>query len=125
MRFIRAIRITDFRSLPQVEINAVDHVMPIVGPNGSGKSNMLRALNLFFNGEVENDMPLDLGRDFHDPGSSARKRKQVEVELGNVARRTTPLGNRAVRGSPCGSACNPSAAQGGEAAGVGNDAASP
>jgi energy-coupling factor transporter ATP-binding protein EcfA2 len=81
MQFIRAIRITDFRSLPHVELNAVDNVVPIVGPNGSGKSNMLRALNLFFNGEVENGMPLDLGRDFHDPGLKRKNKKQVEVVL--------------------------------------------
>lgn len=53
MRFIRAIRIRDFRSLPSVDLTDLDNVVPIVGPNGSGKSNLLRALNLFFNDEVE------------------------------------------------------------------------
>jgi energy-coupling factor transporter ATP-binding protein EcfA2 len=81
MQFIRAIRITDFRSLSSAELTDVDNVVPIVGPNGSGKSNMLRALNLFFNGEVENGVALDLGRDFHDPGLKRKTKKQVTVEL--------------------------------------------
>jgi AAA domain, putative AbiEii toxin, Type IV TA system len=52
-----------------------------VGPNGSGKSNLLRALHLFFNGEVENGVPLDLSRDFHDPTGKRKAKKQIDVEL--------------------------------------------
>lgn len=82
MRFIRGVRVTDFRSLPKVELSDLDNVIPIVGPNGSGKSNLLRALNLFFNGRVEAESPLDLGRDFHNPTAKRRKKKkQVEVAL--------------------------------------------
>ena len=81
MRFIRAIRIRDFRSLPSVDLTDLDNVAPIVGPNGSGKSNLLRALNLFFNDEVEIGVPLDLGRDFHDPEAKRKTKKVVDVEL--------------------------------------------
>jgi AAA15 family ATPase/GTPase len=73
VQFIRSIRIKDFRSLPAVALTDVDNITPIIGPNGSGKSSLLRALNLFFNGQVENGVPSDLGRDFHDPEG---KRKQ-------------------------------------------------
>jgi predicted ATPase len=81
MKFIRAIRIKDFRSLASLDLRDVDNIVPIVGPNGSGKSNLLRALNLFFNGEVENGLKLDLRRDFHDPELKRKARKQVEIEL--------------------------------------------
>ncbi|HEY5192836.1 MAG TPA: AAA family ATPase [Solirubrobacteraceae bacterium] len=75
------IKITNFRSLTRVELKDVDNIVPIVGPNGSGKSNMLRALNLFFNGEVENGVPVDLGRDFHDPELKRKTKKVIEVQL--------------------------------------------
>jgi len=81
MRFIRAIRVKDFRSLARLELAAMDNVVPIVGPNGSGKSNLLRALNLFFNDEVENGVSLDLGRDFNDPTGKRKAKKQIDVEL--------------------------------------------
>ena len=73
VQFIRAVRIKDFRSLPSAELSDVDNIVPIAGPNGSGKSNLLRALNLFFNGEVEDGVPLDLGRDYHDPEQQKRR----------------------------------------------------
>ncbi len=81
MQFIRAIRINDFRSLPKVELADVDNIVPITGPNGSGKSNLLRALNLFFNGEVENGVALDLSRDYHDPEQKRKTKKVIEVHL--------------------------------------------
>lgn len=81
MQFIRAIRIRDFRSLSSVDLSSTDNIVPIVGPNGSGKSNLLRALNLFFNGEVEHGDALDLGRDFHDPELKRKTKKQIDVEL--------------------------------------------
>jgi energy-coupling factor transporter ATP-binding protein EcfA2 len=81
MRFIRAIRIRDFRSLQKVDLADVDNIVPIAGPNGSGKSNLLRALSLFFNDEVENGVPVDLARDFHDPELKRKTKKVVEVEL--------------------------------------------
>ncbi len=81
VQFIRSIRIKDFRSLSKVDLKDVDNIVPIIGANGSGKSNMLRALNLFFNGEVENGVALDLGRDFHDPESKRKSKKLIEVEL--------------------------------------------
>jgi energy-coupling factor transporter ATP-binding protein EcfA2 len=81
MRFIRAIRIQDFRSLSDVSLESLDNIVPIIGPNGSGKSNLLRALNLFFNGQVEADVPLDLARDFHDPEKKRKVKKQIRIEL--------------------------------------------
>jgi AAA15 family ATPase/GTPase len=42
--------IENFRSLRTVEMRELWKYVPIVGLNSSGKSNVLRALNLFFNG---------------------------------------------------------------------------
>jgi energy-coupling factor transporter ATP-binding protein EcfA2 len=81
MRFIQGIRVRNFRSLASLSLDEVDNIVPIIGPNGSGKSNLLRALNLFFNNEVESGLPLDLGRDFHDPELRSKSKKLIDVEL--------------------------------------------
>jgi hypothetical protein len=49
-----------------------------VGKNSSGKSNVLRALNLFFNDQVEPGVPLNLDRDFH---RRPKRKKEVTVEV--------------------------------------------
>ncbi len=46
---IESIRIQNFRSLKDLEIN-FDSVTTLIGPNGAGKSSVLRALDWFFNG---------------------------------------------------------------------------
>jgi hypothetical protein len=81
MRFVRALRIQGFRSLGSVELTDLDNVVPIIGANGSGKSNLLRALNLFFNGEIEKGVGLDLGRDFHERQAKRKAKKLVAIEL--------------------------------------------
>ncbi len=55
------IQISNFRSIrDRVELREFDHkLFTFVGANNLGKSNILRALNLFFNGEVEPGMPFD------------------------------------------------------------------
>jgi hypothetical protein len=63
----------DFRSISSVEIDP-GALTALIGGNGSGKSNLLRALNLFFNGEVEPGQPVDLRRDFHKPWRTTRDR---------------------------------------------------
>jgi AAA15 family ATPase/GTPase len=68
-----------------VELPDVDNIVPIAGPNGSGKSNLLRALNLFFNGEVENGMPIDQSRDYHDPEQKRKTKKLIEVRPSRTA----------------------------------------
>lgn len=46
---IRRIEITNFRSIQKMVIES-NRLQVIVGNNDAGKSNILRALNLFFNG---------------------------------------------------------------------------
>lgn len=54
----------------------------LVGGNDSGKSNFLRALNLFFNGEVENAQPFRFSRDFSRSATTGKgKAQEVRIEL--------------------------------------------
>lgn len=79
MQLIRSVTIRNFRSVRQLTLTDLDDYSPIVGLNGTGKSNILRALNLFFNGVVdESGSPLDFRRDF--PARSKDKRV-VSVEV--------------------------------------------
>lgn len=64
MQLLANIRIRNFRSVQSVEIDAMN-LTAFLGANGSGKSNILRALNLFFNGEPDPGQALDIGRDYH------------------------------------------------------------
>lgn len=81
MKLLRHIRIENFRSIARLDLRDLDHATPFVGTNGAGKSNILRALNLFFNGEVEPGVPLELQRDFHKPRSNKRKAVTVGVQF--------------------------------------------
>lgn len=49
---IKYIKIKNFRSIVDMTIKA-DKMNVFVGLNDAGKSNVLKALNLFFNGETE------------------------------------------------------------------------
>jgi len=81
MQFIKGIRVTDFRSIAQAAVQEPGDIVPIVGLNGSGKSNLLRALSLFFTGEVERGDAVDLRRDFREPGRKQKLRISVELDL--------------------------------------------
>jgi predicted ATP-dependent endonuclease of OLD family len=69
MRLIEHVKLSNFRSIESISIEARE-LTAFIGTNGSGKSNVLRALNLFFNGAVEGGVGLDLRRDFHKPWRS-------------------------------------------------------
>lgn len=63
-RLIKSIRIEKFRSLNKQDI-ACEAVTIFSGKNNSGKSNILKALNLFFNGESSYDSPYQHSKDFN------------------------------------------------------------
>ncbi len=79
MILIKNINITDFRSIQNGNIRINHGYLPIIGENNSGKSNILRALNLFFNDEVEPGLPLSLATDFHNP--SRRRKKEISITV--------------------------------------------
>jgi hypothetical protein len=64
MTHIEAIEIRYFRSVYRTSIKGLKDMCVFSGRNDVGKSNLLKALNLFFNNEVDWNTPFDFGRDF-------------------------------------------------------------
>lgn len=82
MSVLKYIAIDNFRSIRSLVMADLDSYVPLVGLNSSGKSNILRALNLFFNGKVdEGGEALDLTHD-HSNFAPKGKRKEVQVTVG-------------------------------------------
>jgi predicted ATPase len=66
MIVIKRIEIKNFRSINHIILEEdIDNLNVFVGNNDVGKSNILRALNLFFNGQTEIEKPLDFWEDFN------------------------------------------------------------
>lgn len=79
--FISSVKVTNFRSLVDLNINFSVYTA-LVGLNDAGKSNVLRALNLFFNGETDIDEVLVFERDFSQRAKVGKnKAKQITIEL--------------------------------------------
>ncbi len=78
---ITKIQIKNFRSIVSAEIQATGLTV-FVGANDAGKSNVLRALNLFFNGETDHKTPFAFARDFNQFAKvGIRKARQIEVKI--------------------------------------------
>jgi len=75
---ITNIEIEKFRSCRYVQVNDCGNFNIFSGRNNSGKSNILRALNLFFNNEVDEDEYLDLARDCN---SKKKEKKKISITL--------------------------------------------
>lgn len=80
MKLIRCVEVERFRSLERVELSDLSDIVALVGPNNSGKSNVLRALGLFFNDEVEPGTFLDFSRDYQLL-APANKQKRIRVAV--------------------------------------------
>ena len=61
---IKKIEIRNFRSIEKMEIDTDKGINVFTGKNDAGKSNILKALNLFFNNEVDIGDPFDYERDY-------------------------------------------------------------
>ncbi len=78
---LKKIHIKNFRSIVDETIT-LDDFNVFVGLNDCGKSNVLKALNLFFNGETEIGVPLDFPRDYSQHGKTGKgKAREIVVEL--------------------------------------------
>jgi len=78
---IEQVTIRNFRSIDQQYLG-LKKLTVLVGANDAGKSNVLRALNLFFNNEVDLGQPFDFERDFNrNARTRAKTAKEVSVEL--------------------------------------------
>lgn len=80
---IRGITIKNFRSIRRANITVNDFNV-FVGTNDAGKSNVLKALNLFFNEQVESNIPFDYNRDFtylYPPKSKEAKTIAITIQF--------------------------------------------
>lgn len=81
MRLIRKVRIQGVRSIENQLLDRVGDLSVFVGKNSSGKSNVLRALNLFFNGEIEPGRPMVFTRDNFERIPRNKKKKAIEITV--------------------------------------------
>jgi hypothetical protein len=81
MDLIKSIQIEGLRSIQNQSLPATGALNAFVGKNSTGKSNALRALNVFFNGTVEPDNPINFSRDHFQMEPRIRKRKRISVEV--------------------------------------------
>lgn len=77
--FIKEFKIKNFRSIVRADI-PLNNISVFVGLNDVGKSNILKALNLFFNGETDYGKPLDFNEDY-SKYTPFRKKKANEIIL--------------------------------------------
>lgn len=77
---IKNIQIKNFRSIRNVSIDA-NYLTTLVGKNDSGKSNILRALNLFFNGETNPGQIFDFDGDHNIYNRPNRQAKEISIRL--------------------------------------------
>jgi len=89
MKIIEQIEIKNFRSFgnrkkESYKVTKCNDLNVISGANDSGKSNILRALNLFFNGNTDINSFFDFGRDFYrksDPDENDIKEELVTIKI--------------------------------------------
>lgn len=77
---IRKIYIKNFRSVKTLTITP-GRLAILVGKNDSGKSNMLRALNLFFNGKTGQSETFQFDVDHNFFVQPNRRAKQISVRI--------------------------------------------
>ena len=77
---ITKIEIQNFRSVKNLILRP-EKLAVIVGRNDSGKSNVLRALNLFFNGETNPNEYLDFETDHNTFNNPSKRAKEIVVRL--------------------------------------------
>ncbi|GEM88807.1 hypothetical protein ODE01S_02410 [Oceanithermus desulfurans NBRC 100063] len=80
MALITRVAIRNFRSFRNLEVKPFCPYTSITGLNNAGKSNVLRALNLFFNEEIEPGKSLDWERDYNI-FVSRKQKKEISVEV--------------------------------------------
>ena len=77
---IQKIHIRNYRSARKLTITP-GRLAVLVGKNDSGKSNVLRALNLFFNGKTDQDHGLDFEVDHNIFNQPNRRAKEISIKL--------------------------------------------
>ena len=77
---IKKIRIRNFRSIRDLTLSPGD-LSVLVGKNDIGKSNIVRALNLFFNGSATNKDTFDFNLEHNVNNTPDKKAKQIIIRL--------------------------------------------
>ena len=78
---ITKISIRNFRSIEREEFDC-NWITTFVGENDAGKSNVLRALNLFFNGYTDPGVSFNFNRDFNIFATTRRQTaRQIEIKV--------------------------------------------
>ncbi|OEE65880.1 hypothetical protein A1OO_08710 [Enterovibrio norvegicus FF-33] len=77
---IKRVEIKNFRSIRTLSISP-NQLAVLVGRNDSGKSNVLRALNLFFNGKTDQNKELDFKIDHNIFNLPNRRAKEIIVKI--------------------------------------------
>jgi predicted ATP-dependent endonuclease of OLD family len=86
MKFINKIVIKYFRSVYNLNFENISETLTVfTGKNDVGKSNILRALNLFFNGETDVSEKILFERDFSKIRKKEIKEKSKERQLISIA----------------------------------------
>lgn len=80
MKLIQRVKVSGLRSILEANLASTGHLTSLAGKNSSGKSNFLRALNMFFNNEVEAGKPPVFIRD-HRVQPKSKKKKRIEVQV--------------------------------------------
>lgn len=85
MQIIQSIEVRKFRSIKWLGYKFIASDMTIlVGQNDNGKSNILRALNLFFNGETDRGQLFRFEDDYcyhADSGTGTRKEVRIDIVI--------------------------------------------
>lgn len=82
MSVLAYVKVENFRSIRSTTLDELGDYIPIAGLNSAGKSNVLRALNLFFTGTVdESRAPVDFQSDYSSHAPSGKK-KEIAVTVG-------------------------------------------
>ncbi len=81
MRLFDEVHVSRFRSIREATLSDAADFSILAGLNNSGKSNFLRALNLFFTGEIEPGVSFRLDRDYYRPETRSRKKKVIEISV--------------------------------------------
>lgn len=85
MYFIKKVEISNFRSIYYQEIECSGYNL-FCGLNDVGKSNVLKALNLFFNGETDFQAPLNFQSDYNKISlakaqKSAKQKQLIKIKV--------------------------------------------
>lgn len=81
MKLLKEINVHNYRSIQHASLDNLGNFSILAGLNNSGKSNFLRALNAFFTGNIEDNIPLNIERDFYRPGLKSKKKKVIQVSV--------------------------------------------